>query len=116
MADWGSGIVWQIEFDGTTPQTPEPVAIDLSFPEGLAFEKEGSLVVIETGASRLSRIDLGGDVGDNVTTIVENLELSGPSLPESIPTWWFDGVAVGPSGDIYVTGGGANVLYRISPK
>ncbi|MCA0933285.1 hypothetical protein LCM02_12555 [Lutimonas saemankumensis] len=116
VADWGSGIVWEINFNGNTPNTPEPVATNLKFPEGLAFEKEGSLVVVETGTSSLLRIDLEKDPGDNVTTIVDGLELSGPSLPNSIPTWWFDGVAVGPSGDIYVTGGGANVLYRISKE
>ena len=108
-ADWATGQVWQIDFDGDSPQTPVEVASGLSFPEGLAYEKEGSLVVVETGTSSLSRIDL--TTGD-VTTLVENLELSGPSLPESVPTWWFDGVAVGPSGNIYVSGGGANVIYR----
>ena len=112
-ADWVTGQIWQIDFDGDTPQTPVEVASGLLFPEGLAFEKEGYLVVVETGASRLSRIDV---TNGEVTTIVENLELSGPSLPGSIPTWWFDGVAVGPSGDIYVAGGGANVLYRVSQK
>ena len=115
-ADWATGQIWQIDFEGNTPQTPVEVASGLSFPEGLAFEKENSLVVVETGTSRLSRIDLTKDAGENVTTIAENLELSGPSLPGSVPTWYFDGVAVGPSGDIYVTGGGANVLYRVSAK
>lgn len=112
-ADWATGQIWQIDFDGDTPQTPVEVASGLSFPEGLAFEKEGSLVVVETGTSSLSRIDL--NTGE-VTTLVENLELSGPALEGSVPTWWFDGVAVGPSGDIYVSGGGANALYRVSQK
>jgi sugar lactone lactonase YvrE len=116
VADWASGIVWQIEFTGKTPGTPEPVATGLSFPEGLAFEKEGSLVVVETGASRLSRIDLSKNAGENVTTVVEDLEISGAGLDGAPPTWYFDGVAVGPSGDIYVAGGGANVLYRVSAK
>ena len=80
------------------------------------MKKKDSLVVVETGTSRLSRIDLTKDSGENVTTIAENLELSGPRLCATVPTWWFDGVAVGPSGDIYVSGGGANVLYRVSPK
>ena len=110
-ADWLTGDVWEIDITGNIPD--KKVASGLSFPEGLAFEKPGSLVVVETGVSRLSRIDIATG---NVTTIAENLELSGPSLPGSVPTWWFDGVAVGPSGDIYVTGGGANVLYRVSPK
>jgi len=115
-ADWATGQIWRIDFDGNTAQTPVEVASGLSLPEGLAFEKEGSLVVVETGESRLSRIDLSKNSGENVTTIAENLELSGPGLEGSVPTWWFDGVAVGPSGDIYVSGGGANVLYRVSHK
>jgi sugar lactone lactonase YvrE len=115
-ADWSTGQIWQIDFDGDTPQTPVEVASGLSNPEGLAFEKEGSLVVVETGTSTLSRIDLSKNPGENVTTIAENLELSAPGLGEPFLTWWFDGVAVGPSGDIYVAGGGANVLYRVSAK
>ncbi len=111
MADWGTGIIWQIDFEGNTPSTPVPIVFGLSFPEGLAFEKEGSLLVVETGTSRLSRIDLS--TGE-VTKVVDGLKLSGPGLDGFPPTWGFDGVAVGPSGDIYVSGGGANVIYRIS--
>lgn len=111
MADWGTGIVWQINFDGKTAQAPTPVAFGLSFPEGLAFEKEGSLVVVETGTSSLSRIDLS--TGE-VIRIVDGLELSGPGLEGYPPTWGFDGVAVGQTGDIYISGGGPNVIYRVS--
>jgi hypothetical protein len=32
------------------------------------------------------------------------------------PTYFFHGVAVGPSGDIYVSGDVDNVLYRIRDK
>jgi len=112
-ADWATGQIWQIDFDGDTPQTPVEVASGLKYPEGLAFEKEGSLVVVETGSSSLARIDL---TTGEVTTIAENLELSGPALEGSVPTWWFDGVAVGPSGDIYIAGGGANVIYRVTQE
>ena len=113
MADWGTGIIWQIGFEGKTPKAPVVVAGGLSFPEGLAFEKEGSLVVVETGTSQLSRIDLSTG---QVTKIVDGLELSGPGPEGYPPTWGFDGVAVGLSGDIYVSGGGPNVIYRISQK
>lgn len=113
MADWGTGIIWQIGFDGKTPKAPVVVASGLSFPEGLAFESEGSLLVVETGNSRLSRINLS--TGE-VTKVVDGLEFSGPGLEGYPPTWAFDGLAVGPSGDIYVSGGGVNVIYRISQK
>ncbi len=110
VADWGTGIIWQISFEGNTP-TPVPVVFELSFPEGLVYEEDGSLLVVETGASRLSRIDLSTGA---VTTIVDGLELSGPALEGYPPTWFFDGVDIGPSGDIYVSGAGANVIYRVS--
>jgi glucose/arabinose dehydrogenase len=31
------------------------------------------------------------------------------------PTWIFNGVAVGPSGAVYVSGDVENVIYRIQP-
>jgi len=114
-ADWLTGEIWQIDFNGVTPQTPVLVASGLSNPEGLAFEKEGRLVVVETGTSTLSRIDLSKNPGENVKTIAKNLELSASGLGAPL-TWWFDGVAVGPSGDIYVSGGGKNVIYKVSSK
>jgi hypothetical protein len=82
-------------------------------PEGLAFEKEGYLVVIESGATQLSRIELA--TGE-VTTLFENLELGPEALEGFPPTLWLDGVAVGPSGDIYASGWGANVLYRVTEE
>jgi len=112
-ADWATGQVWQIDFEGGNAQAPVEVATGLLNPEGLAFEKEGYLVVIEAGATRLSRIELA--TGE-VTILFENLELGRPALEGFPPTSWFDGVAVGPSGDIYASGWLANVLYRVSEK
>ena len=111
VADWGTGVVWQIDFEGKTPMTPVPVASDLVNPEGLALDLDGGLLVAETGAGRLSRIDLA--TGE-VTVIAEGLEFGGPGLEGTPPTFFFDSVTVGPSGDIYVTGSGANIIYRIS--
>jgi len=82
-------------------------------PEGLAWDKKGGLLVVEPGASRLSRIDLA--TGE-VSQIAENLKLSGPAIGQEAalpPTYLFDGVVVGQTGDIYVSGGGKNVIYRI---
>lgn len=113
VADWATGLIWQIGFEGTTPMPPMVVASGLSNPEGLDIDEDGTLVVVETGLSQLSRIDL--TTGD-VTMIVDGLELSGPSLEGFPPTWFFDGVAIGQSGDIYVSGGGSNVIYRVNQK
>lgn len=113
VADWGSGIVWQIEFNGNDPLPPTVLATGLVNPEGLAWDSDGTLVVVESGASRLSRISLA--TGE-VKKIADGLKLSAPAagLPTFPPTWWFDGVAIGQSGDIYVSGGGKNVIYRVS--
>lgn len=113
VADWGTGIVWQIGFNGNIPMAPTILAQGLVNPEGLAWDSDGTLVVVESGASRLSRISLSNG---EVTKIADGLKLSAPAagLPTFPPTWWFDGVAIGQSGDIYVSGGGKNVIYRIS--
>lgn len=112
VADWGTGIVWQIDFDGDTPTTPTPIAQGLLFPEGLAFDNDGGLLVVETGAGRLSRIELA--TGE-VTEIAGGLEFFGkPGIEGAPPTWGFEGVTVAPSGDIYVSGQGKNIIYRIS--
>jgi sugar lactone lactonase YvrE len=114
VADWGTGIVWQIGFDGNTPMPAEPIASGLMNPEGLAWDNDGSLLVVETGASQLSRIDL---VTGAVSIVAAGLSLSGPAVGQDgflPPTYLFDGVAIGQSGDIYVSGGGKNVIYRIS--
>jgi hypothetical protein len=114
VADWGTGIVWQIGFDGDTPMPAVPIASGLMNPEGLAWDNNGSLLVVETGASQLSRIDLATGA---VRIVADGLSLSGPAVGQDgflPPTWLFDGVAVGQSGDIYVSGGGKNVIYRIT--
>jgi hypothetical protein len=112
-ADWLTGTVWQVEFDGNTPGTPVALATGLKNPEGLAWDKKGGLLVVETAASRLSRIALATGV---VSTVADGLKLSPPAvgLGAFPPTYTFDGVAVGLSGDIYVSGGGKNVIYRVS--
>jgi sugar lactone lactonase YvrE len=100
--------VWQI----LSPHVLSPVATGLAAPEGLAVDQDGSLLVVESGAGRLSRIDLLTGV---ISKVVDGLELGAEAIPGLIPTWIFNGVAVGPSGYIYVTGDIASVLYRFKP-
>lgn len=113
VSDWATGKVLQIIADGRQLDTPIQVTQNLSFPEGLAIDNEGNLLVIETGARRLSRIEI---TTGEVSTVAENLELGLEAIPGLMPTYIFNGVAVGPSGAIYVTGDVANVLYRIELK
>ena len=104
VSDWASGIVWQIL------PTMMPIAMGLEGPEGLAVDQDGSLLVVESRAGRLSRISLSTRA---VTTVADGLELGAAGTPSMPPTWVFNGVAVGPSGAIYVTGDKTNVLYRL---
>ena len=107
-ADWASGMVWKIVAGGAPVMIP--VAKGLAGPEGLAVDQDGNLLVVESHAGRLSRIDIS--TGE-VTTMAGGLELGAAAAPNMPPTWAFNGVAVGPSGAIYVTGDKANVLYRL---
>ena len=106
-ADHGTGDIWEIGFNPPS----ETFIANVDQPEGLALDNEGRLLVVETGTSSLLRIDLRNGVG--VTTLAQGLDLFGPGLG-SPPTWGFDGVAVGPSGDIYLSGAGATVVYKIT--
>jgi sugar lactone lactonase YvrE len=108
-ADWSSGTVWQIFADGSLLEPPTLVASGLDSPEGLAVDTDGSLLVVESGAGRLSRIN--PNTGE-VTIVAEALRLGAPGPPDS-PTWIFSGVTVSGSGQIFVTGDIDNVVYRI---
>jgi sugar lactone lactonase YvrE len=105
VADWFLGAVFQIADEGTFV-APTPVATGLAGPEGLAVAPDGGLLVVESFAHRLSRIDLETGV---VTPLVEGLSLGAVGPPTVPPTWTFDGVTVGESGAIYVS---AHGLYR----
>jgi sugar lactone lactonase YvrE len=113
VADWATGIVWQIAFDGKNPLAPMPIAFGLANPEGMAMDIDGSLLVMEAGAGRISRIDPATGA---VSVVVDGLS-PGMQGPEGFPpTWGFDGLAVGPSGAIYFTDNANSALYRIWPR
>ncbi len=113
VADWALGTVLQIVADGDVLTEPRTIAEGLSFPEGLAVALDGSLLVVETGEGRLTRID---PATGEMVVVVDGLALGSPAPAGAPPTWFFSGVAMGPSGAIYVTGDIGNVLYRIEPR
>ncbi len=109
FADYVFGTVFQLVAAGQVLNPPLPVAGGLALPEGLAVLPSGDLLVVETGAGRLSRIDVGSGA---VTTVAGGLEI-GISIPNAPPTWAFNGVAVGQRGAVYVSGDDGNKLYKL---
>lgn len=109
VSNWATGMVLQIVADGKALPSPVIVAEGLEYPEGLAVDTNGDLLVVEAEAGRLSRIDL--------RTHKVTVEAGGlaPCLLSDDPTWIFNGVAVGPSGIIYVTSDTDGAVYRIEP-
>lgn len=111
VSDFATGQVLQLVADNVVLSEPKVVATGLSAPEGLAMGAEGKLLVVETGAQRLSAVDLATG---QITVVADGLLIGMASWPNMPPSANFNGVAVAPDGTIYVTGDVANVVYRIS--
>jgi sugar lactone lactonase YvrE len=112
VADWATGIVWEIVSNGSVLDAPRFVAGGLRLPEGMAVDRDGSLLVVESGAGRLSRIDPGSGA---VTTVADGLATGLPASVGAPPVWALSTPAVASDGTIYVTGDRANVVYRVKP-
>ena len=110
VADWATGIVWKIVADGVRLLPPQFLAGDLSFPEGMAVDRDGTLLVVEAGTGRLLRID---PVTGAATTVADGLGLGAQGSSAAPPTWAMSSVAVGRNGVIFVTGDRADVVYRL---
>ncbi|CAD7704179.1 unnamed protein product [Ostreobium quekettii] len=108
--EWTNGSLFQLVKDGSPVGEPVVVATGLQRPEGMAVWRDGRLLVVETGAGRLSLVDPKS--GDKVV-VEEGLALGLEALPQQVPTWTFSDVAVSPSGSVYVNSDKDNALYRI---
>jgi len=111
ISDWEAGTVLQLVADSNLLNPAIVVATGLAHPEGLAVGPDGNLLVAETGAGRLSHIDLA--TGE-VFALMEGLELGLPGSPAFPPSHICTGVAVGSSGTIYITSDVNNQLLAIS--
>jgi len=110
VAEWITGVVYQVVADGVVLNTPQVIASGLVKPEGMVVDNDGNLLVVESGIGRLTLID--PDTGEK-TVLAEDLATGDPATPTLVPTWTFSDVAVDKNGLIYVTGDVDNVLYKI---
>jgi len=113
VSDWASGMVWQLVADGVQLAPPRPVATGLSGPEGLAVDLDGTLLVVEASAQRLSRIDPATGA---VRAVASGLALGMAGFGIMPPFGFVNGVAVGRDGALYVTAELANAVYRFVPR
>ena len=93
-----------------TLTSPRLVTFGLAGPEGLAVDRDGSLLVVEVNAQRLTRID---PVSGATSTVAAGLRVGLPPSPSYLPYSWFSGVAVDAAGTIYVTGDEGSLVYRL---
>jgi sugar lactone lactonase YvrE len=111
VGDMATGIIWKAVESGVRLNPPLMVAEGLAAPEGITFDNEGRLLVMETGAKRLIRID--PESGSRFIA-AENLEVGLEAVGGTPPTWSsMSSVAVAESGTLYATGDVGNVIYRI---
>lgn len=113
VGDWYTGMIWQLIADGQELPQPVPAASGLSGPEGMAVDRDGSLLVVEGTAGRVSRIRL--ETGA-VTPVVSGLQLSLVGAGMLPPFGLVNGIAVGSSGAVYLAGDLGNLLYKLTPQ
>ena len=109
-ADWASGLIHQVVAAGVKLSPTRIIAAELQHPEGMALDTQGNLLVVETGTKSLVRVNVATGA---ISTVVTGLATGATPDPGMPPTWVFDGVAVAPSGTIYVSSYGENVIYRV---
>lgn len=109
-ADWFKGEVLQIIANGEIPARPKTVAKGLERPEGMAFAKDGSLLVIESAAGRLLKIN---PANGEKTVLAEGLATGEQPGFEAAPSYVFSGVAVGSDGSIYVSCDKGRAVVRV---
>ena len=113
VGDWATGMIWQLIADGQELPQPVPVAQGLAGPEGMAVDRDGSLLVVEGTAGRVSRVRPQTGA---VTPVVGGLALSlvgeGCCRRSGSST---ASTSVRP-GAIYVAGDLGNLVYRLVPR
>jgi len=114
VADWETGEIWQIVEGGDVMEPKVLVAKGLNKPEGMAVDIDGSLLVLESGAGRLTRIDPATGAA---STVFEGMGVGFEAFADwtTPPHYNFCGVAVGPEGDIYISSDRDQTIYHLQP-
>jgi len=88
-------------------------AAQFSNPQGVAVDASGNLYVADSDNSTIRKITPGGDVSTFAGTAGQtgNIDGTGPAARFTRP----NGVAVGPSGNIYVADSGNHTIRKITP-
>ena len=109
-ADWSKGQILKVVSDGKVLERPSVLVEGLAQPEGMAVAPDGSILVVESGAGRLLKVDPSNGkaavLTDKLTT-----GLKGPSTVP--PTNYFSAVAVGADGSIYVSCDAGREVVRL---
>ncbi len=111
VADRATGSVWHVARDGDALAAPRLVIDGLDAPEGMAWIAPRHLLVVETGADRLIRVDtMRGTIG----VVAADLDVGLEAPPGMPTTWQFNGVTKGAGNTAYVTSDIANRIYEIT--
>lgn len=111
IGDRETGMIWKAVEFGERLNPARVVVKGLIDPEGMTFDNDGKLLVMEVGTKRLVSVDLESG---KFSVVVEGLDI-GLDAPGGIPSTGFamSSIAVSKSGDFYVTGDKGNVVYKI---
>lgn len=111
VADFYKGVVFQVTEANQVLKTPKVVASDLKQPEGLQIGPKGNLLIVETGANQVSRLDLSTG---KKSVLVDNIPLGKPAAANMPPTWKMSDIAYDAEGNLFVPSDIENVVYRFS--
>jgi glucose/arabinose dehydrogenase len=110
VASFTTGEILQIVDDGEPVVPPRAVATGIENPEGIAFLPSGHLAVVETGTGNVLALDL--ESGEKIV-LAEGISRK-YSLLTTVAAWGLNAIAVGPSGNAYISSPSDGNLYRIT--
>ena len=108
-SDWATGRILQIVAAERHLSEPRLVTT-LDKPEGMTFDHDGTLLVVESGKDRLVRVD---PRDGHVQEVSANLGVATPALDNVPPSMFIADVSVAASGDYFVTAGRRRQVLRI---